>query len=94
MYVGGVWYNNFYFLYKIIIFLIFIIIITAFNPTTVTTIDLTSLGIGVLSGGTIYTNRIELNGSGSYFTGVEAITTNLTPTFVFIITSSYSTSFF
>jgi hypothetical protein len=70
-------------------------IITAFNPTQNTKIDLTSLGIGILSGGTIYTNYIELNGSGSYFTGVGAVTTNLSPTTtVFAITSSYATSFY
>jgi hypothetical protein len=69
--------------------------ITAFNPTITTTIDLTSLGIGVLSGGTIYTNRIELNGSGSYFTGIGAVTSNLSPTTtIFAITSSYATSFY
>jgi hypothetical protein len=68
--------------------------ITAFNPTQNTKIDLTSLGIGILSGGGIYTNYIELNGSGSYFTGVGAITSNLSTTTVFAITSSYSTSFY
>jgi hypothetical protein len=69
-------------------------IITSFNPTLNTKIDLTSLGIGVLSGGTIYTNYIELNGSGSYFTGVGAITSNLSPPTIFAITSSYATSFY
>jgi hypothetical protein len=67
--------------------------ITAFNPTTTTTIDLTSLGIGVFSG-SFYDNRIELNGVGSFFTGVSVFNSSLATPDLFVITSSYSTSFY
>jgi hypothetical protein len=68
-------------------------IVTSFNFSTTTTIDLTSLGIGVCSNGTIYENYIELNGLGSFFTGISAVSTSLSTSDIFVITSSYSTNF-
>jgi len=68
--------------------------ITAFNPTISTTIDLTSLGIGVFSGGSFYSNKIVLNGVGSFFAGVSVFNSSLATPDLFVITSSYSTSFY
>jgi hypothetical protein len=67
--------------------------VTAYNPSQLITIDLTSLSISILSGGTIYNTNIVLNSAGAYLYGVGMLPNAFSANPFFVITDSYNVTF-
>jgi len=67
--------------------------VTAYTPTTIITIDLTSLSLSVYNGGTLYNTNIVLNSAGAYLYGVGMLPNDFSANPFFVITDSYNVSF-
>jgi hypothetical protein len=67
--------------------------ITAYNPTLTTTIDLASLGIGIIKNGSTYYTSAVILGQTGYIHGIAVLPNSISPLPCYVIVSDYVVSY-